>query len=523
MSAGLRAACLMALALSGVAAGCSGSASSVTAESAGQKVPEVDLSTLPEPIRQEAQQVQKRARKSPDDAEAVGDLGVRYFAYEFFQAARTCFERAVSLDPGSFKWRYYSALTFEKTGEVEKAASSYEKALAIDPSYEPALVGLANVISGDDPNKAEGLYRRAIALDPNDATAHFGLGRAARLQDRREEALGQFQKALQIFPDYAEAHYAIAMLLAASGSRDEAQEHLRRHAAGGAPPPTADPLRMALVRLNESAAYLRRQAAHLAGTGEVAGAVQLLEKAIETDVSGSTSHIHLGVMLAQQGKFEEAAEHFRQALKAAPDSVEAKSSLGLALTELGQLEEAQRLYREVLAQHPDHAPTLIYLGDLLGRQGKTAEALDHLRRGVQAQPANGLYQYTLGELLAKGGEAADEAIIHLRKAVQLLPQHAGAHYTLGVLLARGGERTGAKVEFEQAVKLSPQLTDACIGLAGIALEEGDPQGAVKWAERANDLSGYSRSFYLETLADAYQAAGRAEDAARIRLKAGGKP
>jgi tetratricopeptide (TPR) repeat protein len=523
MNAGLRATCLAVLVLSGAAAGCSGSASSFAPQAGDEAIPDVDLTTLPEPIRKEALVVQDRARRSPGDAEAVGELGMRYFAYEFFQAAQSCFTRAGALQPDAFKWRYYLALTYEKIGDVGKAASAYERALAIDSSYGSVLVGLANLISEDDPNRADGLFRRAITLDPRDPAPHFGLGRTARLRDRREEALGHFEKALELYPDYAEAHYAVAMLLAAAGKRDEAQDHLRRHAEGSTPPPTGDPLRMALLQLNQNAAHLRRQATHLAESGEVTGAVQLLEKSIETDPSGSTSHIHLGVRLAQQGRFEAAAEQFRLALKAAPNSVEAKSSLGLALTELGQLEEAQRLYREVLDQHPDHGPTLVYLGELLARQGKTAEALEHLRRGVQAQPGNGLYQYTLGELLARSGASPDEAILHLRKAVQLLPQHAGAHYTLGVLLARGGERAGAKVEFEQAVKLSPQLTDACIGLAGIALEEGDSQSAVKWAERANDLSGYSRSFYLETLADAYQAAGRAEDATRIRLKAGGRP
>ena len=523
MSGRLDAAFLVVLVLSASLCACSGSASSFAPPAGNETIPEVDLTTLPEAIRKEALEVQERARKSPGDAEAVGELGMRYFAYEYFQAAQTCFERAGALQPDVFKWRYYAALTYEKVGDVGKAASAYERALAIDSSYEPALVGLANLISAEDPNRADGFYKRAIALDPRDPAPHFGLGRAARLRDAGEEALGQFEKALELYPDYAEAHYAVAMLLAAAGKRDEAQDHLRRHAEGSTPPPTGDPLRMALLQLNQNAAHLRRQAAHLAESGEVGGAVELLEKSIETDPSGSTSHIHLGVRLAQQGKFEAAAEQFRMALKAAPNSVEAKSALGLALTELGQIEEAQRLYREVLEQHPDHGPTLVYLGELLSRQGKTAEALEYLRRGVRSQPGNGLYQYTLGDLLARSEASSEEATLHLRKAVQLLPQHAGAHYTLGVLLARRGDRAGARVEFEQAVSLAPQLTDACIGLAGIALEENDAETAVKWAERANDLSGYRKRFYLETLADAYQAAGRVQDAERMRLKAGLKP
>ncbi|MFQ5701473.1 MAG: tetratricopeptide repeat protein, partial [Acidobacteriota bacterium] len=456
-------------------------------------LPRVDLSTLPASIRDVAQQARARAEASPDDPDAVGALGMQYLAHGFPLAAATCFHRASRLDPRSMRWLYYLGFANQGGGRITRAVKALERAVALQPGYSPALVRLGDLLIETDPDRSEGLYRHAIAANPDSATAYFGLGRVARLAGRTQEALVDFRRAVAIYPDYADAHYAIAMILSAQGKREEAAEELSKHAAGGPPPITDDPLQEEIARLGESASSLRHEAEHLSRSGEMNAAIQLLEKAIARDVSGSTSHIHLGLVLARGGKFREAVEQFELALKADPDSVEARSSLGLALTELGRIQEAEKTYREVLAQHPDHAPTLIYLGRLLAQMGRIDEGLDDLRRGVASQPANGLFQYTLGEALAASGHER-EALPHLRKAVAEMPHHAMARHALGVVLARGGDLEGAREQFEAAVREAPTLAAAYLGLAGIALQHSDAASAVRYAEKACELKGYSGKF-----------------------------
>jgi Flp pilus assembly protein TadD len=53
-------------------------------------------------------------------------------------------------------------------------------------------------------------------------------------------------------------------------------------------------------------------------------------------------------MLAGQGKFDEAIEHYRKALETAPDDADAHINLGNALTSLGRVEEAIGHYRKAL-------------------------------------------------------------------------------------------------------------------------------------------------------------------------------
>ena len=484
-------------------------------------LPQVDMSFLPEPMRTQALGAQQRAKTSPQDPNAAGELGMRYLAHDFPQAAAVCLRRAALLEPTAMRWRYYLGLALAAAGDTAGAAEALAAAARLDETYAPTLVELAGLLREQDPSRAEELYRRAAAMDPNDARARLGLGLCARDAGRREEATRQLGEAVRIVPDYADAHYALAMVLSASGRSQEAQMHLHRHAAGGEPPRDSDPLRQELIRLGQTAASMRRDAERLARSGRLQEAAALLEQAIAIDRSGATTRVHLGLVLARQGKFVEAERQFRLALEVDPGDVEARSSLGLALVEQRRFEEAERSLQEVLNRHPDHAPSLVYRGQLLARQGRVPEALESMRRGVRAQPANGLFQLALGDMLTRAGHEGGgaEAVAHLRKAAQLMPWHAGAHNALGARLAAAGDMQGARQEWEEAIAIAPGMADAHAGLAEVALSERDPAAAVAHAERACALGGYANAGHLKTLGRAYEAAGRGSDAARVRALA----
>ncbi len=478
-------------------------------------IPVLDLSTLPEETRRPMEEAQSRARSAPDDPGAVGALGMRYLAHGFPAAAATCFARAALLEPAAARWQYDRGLALEAIGSLEGAITAFAAAASLDPNYAPAVARWGALLLETDPARAEMLLRQATTIDPQAAAAWFSLGRLARLRDLPDEAEQHFRRAIAIAPDYADPHYALAMILLAKGDEDGAREHLALHASGGAAPTAGDPLWEEIARLGESAAVLRDRAERLAQRGAIDDAVALLEKAIARDVSGSTSSIHLGLVLARQGRFQEAAERFASALKADPGSVEARSSLGLALTELGRVQDAMRMFDEVLKQHPDHAPSLIHKGRLLCRMGRAPEGIALLSRGVAAQPGTGLYRLTLAEALLTAGQEP-EAVSHLLRAVDLMPRHARARYLLGLALARTGRFEEARSAWTAAIETAPDLAEAHLGLAGVALQLRDPAGAVPHAERACELTGWSDRVALETLADAYQGAGRPADAARVR-------
>lgn len=481
-------------------------------------VPVVDLRSLPEPSRAAALEAQRAALDAPGNPEAVGRLGLHYYTYEFYLASARCLARASELDPRSFKWAYYLALAQDKSGDVGAAAATLERALEIDPRYGPAYVLLGDLRIEKDPARAEGLYRKAHELNPDDPRAHLGLGRCARRAGRNDRAMEEFEEALRTAPDYADAHYAVAMLLSAGGRKQEAAEHLRLHAAGHGPPHTGDPLLRELASLGKDSSYgLVEDAKRLMDEGRLEEAESLLRRAVATDVSGSVARTQLGAVLGLQRRYAEAATELQIVLEADPSDPVARANLGRAFEGMGRKADAEREYRSALKEHPDNAEAHLYLGQLLSAQGSGEEAIDQLRRAAALQPSNGEARYHLGVALAQSGKM-DEAIEHLRGATRLMPGHVGAWYTLGQVLLMGGDADGAEQAWRETVRVSPGFANGHAGIARAALRRGDAEAAVRSAERACELGRYMVREHVELLADAYDAAGRTEEAAAARRR-----
>jgi adenylate cyclase len=114
----------------------------------------------------------------------------------------------------------------------QKSDALYQQALAIDPRYAPAWVGLAmnflsETVIGMLPNQ-EGLARardaaeRALAIDPDYAPAHAGLGYIADSDNDPAGAAKHFERALKLDPTEFSALGNAATLLKNLGRLDEA-------------------------------------------------------------------------------------------------------------------------------------------------------------------------------------------------------------------------------------------------------------------------------------------------------------
>ena len=54
-----------------------------------------------------------------------GDTGLLYQAHQVFAAADACYQNALRLAPGEFRWRYYLAYLYQYTGRLSEAADAY--------------------------------------------------------------------------------------------------------------------------------------------------------------------------------------------------------------------------------------------------------------------------------------------------------------------------------------------------------------------------------------------------------------
>jgi tetratricopeptide (TPR) repeat protein len=128
---------------------------------------------------------------------------------------------------------YFNAASMLDDGDpatVEQAASTYRRALELDPYLVPAIINLANLhYARDEIAEAQALYERAIALERDVFEAHFNLGNIFHDLGRYREAQDCYRDALALNPHFADAHFYLAVTLEKNGQSQEARRHWRAY------------------------------------------------------------------------------------------------------------------------------------------------------------------------------------------------------------------------------------------------------------------------------------------------------
>jgi Tfp pilus assembly protein PilF len=220
---------------------------------------------------------QKRYREASEAIEkaialGAGDEAVLRLRWEAYRnlgdAAKTAEARAELEKFGRLseeaKRIHNEAVALSKAGDNAGAFAKFQEALAINPSFEPALVGLATTglkidkpaeaataaetLLKADPHHAEALrlrYNAALKLgdrarlvdalvglaEVDAATAReglFKLATAAYDADDTASAKKGFARVLEIQPAHARANYFMGLILMREGNKPAARRHLER-------------------------------------------------------------------------------------------------------------------------------------------------------------------------------------------------------------------------------------------------------------------------------------------------------
>ena len=202
--------------------------------------------------------------------------------------------------------------------------------------------------------------------------------------------------------------------------------------------------------------------AHQIGRHDMA--VDLIGRAIAQNGRVPAFHNNLGNALKAQGKLQEAAASYSEALSHKPDHVGALFNLGLVLQMQGHLEEAAASYRRALSHKPDYAEAHGNLGNTLQAQGRLEEAVACYGRALRYRPAYAEVHSNLGNVLKAQGKYAEAVASHGRALVHK-PDNAEAHINLGNALREQGQPAEAAASYQRALVLDRDNAEARLGLA----------------------------------------------------------
>jgi tetratricopeptide (TPR) repeat protein len=164
-------------------------------------------------------------------------------------------------------------------------------------------------------------------------------------------------------------------------------------------------------------------------------------------------------------------------LAAHPDDPEGKRILAMALTIQNRSDEALPLARQAVAALPDSEAAWLSLACAAIAQHDGGEAWTAVRRCVHLAPDDPVAHSAWAEADYSFEAATQETLVHAGWAVHLDPADPDYHALYGRVADQLKMVQLARTAFEEALRIDPGHEGAQIGLAGLALDAGDPGAA----------------------------------------------
>jgi tetratricopeptide (TPR) repeat protein len=357
--------------------------------------------------------LEEEAEKHPRSADAWGKLAMNLDAHDFQNEALPIYKEAVALDPSDFRWPYFISLLLAKSGD-DQSLDWFERARKIKPDYVPMLVNYGNALFQFNKNDlAAERYKDALTYDRKCAQAYFGLARIEFAQGKLRDSSKNLKQALQINRTYSEA----SNLLMTVCNRLKSSDCIVGLVINS-PRKTElnDPIYGEVAAEGESSIWYRSRGTEYFRKGIYDKAITEFENALKLREDAQT-HEDLAQALSGNKRFQEAAEHYRAALRTHPIPNN-YFQLGLAFAKMAQYDQAEENLNKAIQLKPDFAEAYLNLAVVYAKSHRLQDAVDSLKQ-----------------------------------AIQYKPNYVEAHFYLGQAYLAAGDHNGANEEYEVLTKL----------------------------------------------------------------------
>jgi tetratricopeptide (TPR) repeat protein len=317
------------------------------------------------------------------------------------------------------------------------------------------------------------LFGHALEVTDDNCVMHNNYGAALYDEGRFEEALVHLNEALRINQDYLKACRNIANVFLKQEKYNEAIANLSK------------------------AAHIGKEQAEV--------------------------YRALGFAYGQLGEHGLAIQHYNRALQIDPDYLDARRDIGNLFLRQERYNEAIAHLSKIAYMSNEQAEVHRSLGFAYGQLGEHGLAIQHYNEALRLDPEDLRIRNSLGRLYLARGRFR-ESIRCFEEVLRIKRDWLDVYISLGLAYSKLGDYGSAVKNWTEAVNIKPDLPSVLNNLGWILAVTKDtklhnPAGAVKYAEKACELTQYNRPDFLDTLATANAAVGDFPEAVKTAEKA----
>jgi putative PEP-CTERM system TPR-repeat lipoprotein len=362
-----------------------------------------------------------------------------------------------------------------------KARASFEKALALQPTYYPAVANLARLDMQDKkPDMAKKRFVDLLEKDKKNVQVLSALAILAASQNNNEEAKSWLERANTDNPDSASVTQMLALQYVRMGDKEKALVLVKKAQASHPTMPEFMEL-LAQMKLN---------------MGDQAGALDSYIKLAAMLPESAAAQFKVAATHATMKNTEASIDSLKKTLGLDPKFLDAQLALASLLASKGSMDEALAISRKIQKENDKSALGYVQEGDILMQQKKATAAIALYEKGFKLAK-NGQLMIKLHTAYLADGKAKEANL----KMVQWLKEHPEDNlarlYFADYSFVAQKNRQAYIEQLQMILKSEPNSAKVLNNLAWAYGEEKDPR-ALEYAEKAYKLADTSPAI-MDTL------------------------
>lgn len=421
---------------------------------------------------QAASMLEKMAGKTPDEKILNDLLGV-YETMSDQKGVVSVMRRLIERNPKDAGLKIRLANVLEESGKLAEAGLVYEAALKDTGKEESAplykTLGYLYTRTGQ-PQKAISSYLKALELDQSDVNLYYNLADLYEKSGQQSKADVYLAKALNLKAEDIDGRLGLSERLIKTGKLKQAEAYLNDVLKKN---PDS---REALILLLTIAEKRRDKGALLS----------LYKKIHALDPKNDTVIYNLGALEYEAGRLKESVPYFKKYLAIHPKDRESHAFLFDIYKRLKQKKDAFDEAQALISLDPKDKTPYYYMVESLNESGDYKKMIDITQKGLESHPGDmGLREYLILAYLKTGEE--DQALKEIQKILNTRPKDVPLLLQAATLQEKKGDTELALESYKKILDISPGHEEAQAAYIRLLLQKAVDLEEQKKSKEALDI------------------------------------